>query len=117
MDAALELFRNLGITNVPCNEIRRDVPRLTCSGKFVSNLIEKRGLPHVTVTLRAIVESDGNSAELISYVIGAVSDVILSHPRWPKLGLQFIEAFDRISLSDLRKTAKAANVPLRVGLA
>src|SRR5665213_560222 len=97
MDAALELFRNLGITNVPCNEIRRDVPRLTCSAKFVSNLIEKRGLPHVTVTLRAIVESKGNSAELISYVIGAVSDVILSHPRWPKLGLQFIEAFDRIS--------------------
>jgi len=118
MRDALKLFEKLEIKYVPCSEIRRGVPMLTCSAKFVSNLIEKHGLPHVTVTLRAIVEREGNAAELISDVIGAVSDVILSHPRWPKLGLQFIEAFDRISLSEVRKTAKAANVqPLRVGVA
>jgi hypothetical protein len=40
------------------------------------------------------------------------------HPRWPNLGLRFIEAFDQINLAEIRKTAKAANVqPLRVAVA
>jgi hypothetical protein len=54
---------------------------------------------------------------LISDIIGAISDTLLAHPRWPK-DLALLEAFDHINLLELRKTAKAANVqPLRVGVA
>jgi hypothetical protein len=76
--------------------------------------IRKRGQPHVTIVLRTIVESEGNESELVADVIGAISDLVRTHPRWVNLGLAFIEAFDKISLAEIRKTAKATGVqPLR----
>jgi len=66
------------------------------------------------VVLRTIVESTGNESELIADVIGAISDLVRAHPRWVNLGLAFIEAFDKISLAQVRKTARATGVqPLR----
>jgi hypothetical protein len=118
MSAALKLFDDLGIIYYAPNRQRCREPLATCCDKFVGRLIEQHGLPHVTMVLRAIAESEGNGNALISDVIGAVSDIVLSHPRWPAMGLAFIEALDHVNLFDVRKTAKAANVhPLRVGVA
>jgi hypothetical protein len=58
--------------------------------------------------LRTIVESEGNQAELIADIIGAISDIVLRHPRWVDLGLQWLEAFDQINLAAIRRAAKAA---------
>ena len=64
--------------------------------------------------LRTILESEGNEGELIADVIGAISDLVRTHPRWVNLGLAFIEAFDAISLAQVRETAKSTGVaPLR----
>jgi hypothetical protein len=74
-------------------------------------------MPNVVVALRCITESEGNANALISDIIGAISDILLAHPRWPK-DLALLEAFDHINLLEVRKTAKAANVqPLRIGVA
>ena len=119
MSAALKLFDDLGIIYyAPNRQHRRDLHLATCCDRFVGRLIERRGLPHVVVSLRCICESEGNSNALISDIIGAVSDIVLSHPRWPAMGLAFVKAFNAIDLLAVRKTAKAANIqPLRVGVA
>lgn len=49
-----------------------------------------------------------NQAELIADIIGAISDIVLRHPRWVDLGLQWLEAFDQINLAAIRRAAKAA---------
>jgi hypothetical protein len=79
-----------------------------------NRLIRKHGVPHATIVLRSIIESAGNENELIADVIGAISDLIRAHPRWVGLGMQWLEAFDKINLAEVRKTAKATGVqPLR----
>ena len=114
MRGALQLFESLEITYIPSREAQRRGPRSTCCGNFVERLIKKHGRPHVTIVLRTIVESIGNESELIADVIGGISDLVRTHPRWVNLGLAFIEAFDAISLAQVRKTAKATGVqPLR----
>jgi hypothetical protein len=114
MRAALQLFEHLEIEFIPSSEAQRRGPRSTCCGLFVERLIRKHGLPHITIVLRTIVESEGNEGELIADVIGAISDTIRKHPRWVGLGLQWLEAFDQISLAQVRKTAKSTGVqPLR----
>ena len=114
MRGALQLFESLEIEYIPSSEARRRGPRSTCCGLFVERLIRKHGLPHITIVLRTIVESEGNEGELIADVIGAISDLVRTHPRWVNLGLAFIEAFDQISLAQVRRTAKATGVqPLR----
>src|ERR1019366_1145209 len=114
MRNALQLFESLEIEYVPSSEARRRGPRTTCCGLFVERLIRKHGLPHITIVLRTIIESEGNEGELIADVIGAVSDLVRTHPRWVNLGLAFIESFDQISLAQVRKTAKATGAqPLR----
>src|SRR5665811_2031691 len=86
----------------------------TCCGPFIDRLIQKHGLPHATIVLRTIVESEGNSFEVVADVVGAISNIIIAHPRWVGLGLQWLEAFDQVNLAAIRKTAKATGVqPLR----
>jgi hypothetical protein len=63
--------------------------------------------------LRTIVESEGNSGELIADIIFAISDIVRAHPRWVDLGLAWLEAFDKIKLASIRRVAKAtAAAPL-----
>jgi hypothetical protein len=63
--------------------------------------------------LRTIVESEGNSGELIADIIFVISDIVRMHPRWVDLGLAWLEAFDKINLASIRKVAKAtAAAPL-----
>ena len=118
MHDALRPFEQLEIEYIPSTAVRRRGPRSTHCAHVVARLIRSRGVEHVTIALRTIVESEGNEGELVSDTIGAVSDVIRAHPRWVGLGLQWLETFDAIDLAAIRRTAKVANVqPLRVGIA
>ena len=119
MRAALALFADLEIRYVPPNEQRGRGPMATSCIGIVARMVRKFGLPHATITLRTIVESsEANQCALIADIVDGVSDLILAHPRWANLGLEWLAAFDQIDLTAIRRTAKAANVqPLRVGIA
>jgi hypothetical protein len=108
MRDALRLFEQLEIEYIPSSEARRRGPMSTCCGNIVERLIRSRSVEHATIVLRTIVESEGNQAELIADIIGAISDIVLRHPRWVDLGLQWLEAFDQINLAAIRRAAKAA---------
>jgi hypothetical protein len=113
MRDALQLFDQLDIKYIPSREAQRRGPMSTCCGNVVERLIRSRGVEHATIVLRAIVESEGNSGELIADIIFAISDIVRMHPRWVDLGLQWLEAFDKINLASIRRTAKATGaVPL-----
>jgi hypothetical protein len=114
--AALKLFDDLEIRYIPPNQQRQRGPMETNCLGIVARMIRKFGLPHTTLTLRTIVESsEANRFALISDIVDGVSEVLLCHPRWARLGLA---AFDKINLLEIRKVVKAANVqPLRVGIA
>jgi hypothetical protein len=116
MSAALKLFDDLDVRFVPANR-RRCGPMETHAVNVVDGIIRNHGLPHATLTLRTIVESEGNQGALVSDLIEAVSDVIRSHSRWANLGLEWLAAFDKIDLIELRRKVKAAKAqPLRVGI-
>jgi hypothetical protein len=113
MRNALQLFDQLDIKYIPSREAQRRGPMSTCCGNVVERLIRSRGVEHATIVLRTIVESEGNSGELIADIIFAISDIVRMHPRWVDLGLQWLEAFDKINLASIRRTAKATGaVPL-----
>ena len=117
MRAALALFSDLEIRYIPPNQQRQRGPMETNCLGIVARLIRKFGLPHATITLRTIVESKGNESALIADIADGVSDLILAHPRWANLGLPFVEAFDQISLAEVRKAAKQTGVrPLRAAI-
>jgi hypothetical protein len=110
MRGALQLFESLEIEYIPSSEARRRGPRSTCCGNVVQRLILKHGLPHAVIVLKTIIETEGNEGELIADVIHAISDLIRAHPRWVGLGGIWLEAFDQISLAQVRRTAKATGV-------
>jgi hypothetical protein len=114
MRDALRLFESLEITYIPSREAQRRGPRSTCCGNVVQRLILKHGLPHAVIVLKTIIETEGNEGELIADVIHAISDLIRAHPRWVGLGGIWLEAFDKISLAEVRRIAKTTGVqPLR----
>lgn len=116
-DVLATLCAKLEIEIVPCNV--RSGPRRTKAGNVLRRLLSERGEGHVIITLRTIIESDGNDTALTSPVIYGVSDLILAHPGWADRGLAWIEAFDEIDLLDLTAKAKANRkaVPARAAMA
>ncbi|HEU4805271.1 MAG TPA: hypothetical protein VFS91_05610, partial [Nitrobacter sp.] len=117
-DAALKLFDDLGVRFIPLSQRPRPGRLETHAVNVVDRLIRKHGLPHTTLTLRTIAESENNQDALIEDVIEAISDIIRHHPRWSNLGLEWLAAFDKIALIELRRKVKAASVrPLKAGIA
>jgi hypothetical protein len=111
--AALKLFEQLAIEYIPSREAQRCGPRSTCCGNVVNRLILKHDL-ELPPSCCARSWRAGNEGELIGDVIGAISDLVRAHLRWVNLGLAFIEAFNKVSPAQVRKTAKATGVqPLR----
>ena len=109
MQAATELCRVLEIEMLPTS-VRRGAMQ-THAGRIIARLIQRHGMGHATITLRAIVESIGNETEVREETIHAMSDIIIARPDWANRGLAFIEAFDDIDLKALRAKAKALKIP------
>jgi len=102
------LCRKASVTIIPTKQRRRG--RQTQARRTLTKLAQEMGEGHVLFVLRAIVESEGNSGELWSETIAAVSDVVRLHPHLADRGLAFIEAMDAIPLGALRLQAQATRI-------
>jgi hypothetical protein len=105
-DALARLCKALEIEILPTC-VNRSRPGQTHAGNVMLRIMRNHGAGHLTVVLRAIIESEGNATKLRAETIWAISDCILARPDWERQGLAFLEAFDAIDLKDLRKRAKA----------
>jgi hypothetical protein len=85
----------------------------------LEHIIKKRGPEHTILLLRTIMESENNRMALVEPILWALSDVIAANPRWTAKGLDWLVAFDKIDLCDIRSKAKDANgaPPERHGIA
>jgi hypothetical protein len=68
----------------------------------------KDGAGHVVLTLRCVLESEGNGGALIEPVVNAVSSCLT--PEWEGRGLELIEAFDRLPLLSLVETMRGLDL-------
>lgn len=116
-DAVKDILDSLGIEVVACNESRG--PMRTKASQTLRRLLDEHGRGHLIMTLRTIVESNGNDQALTEPVIHGVSDLILHHRSWSERGLAWIEAFDNIDLIALAEIASANRkaVPKREAMA
>ncbi|GBD48080.1 hypothetical protein [Methylopila sp. Yamaguchi] len=102
------LCDQLGISIV--KRSRRCRPRETRARRALTKLAESQGDGHVVFVLRTIVQSANNKASLWSETILAVSDVVRLRPDLSDRGGAFMEAFDRISLEEVRARARRMGI-------
>jgi hypothetical protein len=76
----------------------------------LERLIYWHGADHVTLLVKAIIESEGNQDALVEPVISAVSSVMSFKPEWPNRGGAWIEAFDKIPLVTLLRTLRGLKI-------
>jgi|GEM_PF-2548270 len=98
--AILNLF---GIKIVPCS--KRAKPMETHAGNILERILREQGPEHLTLVLRAIVET-GHNLDLTAPVIMAISDIIIAHPTWATT-TAFLDALDSADLAGMRAMAKA----------
>ena len=66
---------------------------------------------HITILLRTVVESEGNGpAAVIEPVLTAVAHVMTRCPKWPELGLAWIEAFDNMPMLQILDTMRSLDL-------
>lgn len=90
---------------------RQRKPRECYAKKTLKRIGRRHGEPHLALTLRLIVETDGNAAELYSETIQAIS-AVLANPAIEGRGGALFDQFDGIDLADIRRQAKALAVGL-----
>ncbi|PWJ93550.1 hypothetical protein C8D77_101229 [Mesorhizobium loti] len=86
-------------------------PRECFAKKTLKKIGQRHGEAHLALTLRLIVETYGNAAELYSETIQAVS-ALVANPSIEARGGALFEQFDRISLGEVRHQAKGLAVGL-----
>lgn len=86
-------------------------PRQCFAKKTLKKIGQRHGEDHLALTLRLIVETEGNAAELYSETIQAVSGMLANEEIAARGGALFDE-FDAIDLGEMRRRAKA----MRCGL-
>lgn len=86
-------------------------PRECYAKKTLKRIGQRYGEPHLALTLRLIVETEGNATELYSETIQAVS-AVLANPAIESRGGQLFEQFDRIDLGWMRRQARALAIGL-----
>lgn len=92
---------------------RQRRPRECFAKKTLKKIGQRHGEAHLALTLRLIVETYGNAAELYSETIQAVSSLV-ANPSIEARGGALFEQFDRISLAEIRHQARSleAGLPL-----
>jgi hypothetical protein len=92
---------------------RQRRPRECFAKKTLKKIGQRHGEAHLALTLRLIVETRDNAAELYSENIQAVS-ALVANPAIEARGGKLFEQFDRISLAEVRHQAKmlAVGLPL-----
>lgn len=101
--ALASICSELGITVIPVTKQRG--PMETCAVNTLDRIMTDHGAAHLRSVLMAIVETTNNKRMLVAPVIWAVSDILLAHPKW--FGGDFLDAMDRIDLTEMHGLAKA----------
>lgn len=86
-------------------------PRECYAKKTLKKIGQRYGEAHLALTLRLIVETNGNSTELYSETIHAIS-ALLANPAVEARGGELFDLFDNIQLADIRRQAKALAIGL-----
>lgn len=98
-----DICSELEIEIVETSESARK-PGQTCAGKILQKVLTDEGEAHLRSVLITIMQTDNNKRMLVRPVILAVSDVLRTYPSW--YGSKWLDAFDKIELSELYQDAK-----------
>jgi len=94
-------------------------PGVTMATACLRRILQQHGYGHTKLVLTSIAETRSNDRELVAPVIWAVSDLIVAHPKWADRVSDWLAAFDKVDLRQLRAFAKLnkSAVPPRAALA
>jgi hypothetical protein len=68
-------------------------------------ILAAHGEEHFTLTVRTIIETEGNARAMVAPVLLAISDVLLAYPNWAST-TAWLDAFDAIDLLSLLRLAR-----------
>jgi hypothetical protein len=111
------LLAELEIKAVPLYAYRG--PGATMATACLESILQRRGYGHTKLVLMSIAETRSNDRELVAPVIWAVSDLIVAHPKWAERVSDWLAAFDKVDIRQLRAFARhnKAAVPPRAAIA
>jgi hypothetical protein len=87
-------------------------PRECFAKKTLKKIGQRHGEAHLAITLRLIVETKGNAAELYSETIQAISGLLVTNPHLVERGGKLFDELDEISLGETRRLARALTLGL-----
>ncbi len=91
----------------PIHHRQHRKPRECFAKKTCKKIGQRYGEPHLAITLRLIVETNGNAAELYAETIQAISGLLATSPALIERGGALFDEFDAISLGEVRRKARA----------
>ena len=98
------LLEELEIKAVPLYAYRG--PGATMATACLESILQQHGYGHTKLVLTSIAETRSNDRELVAPVIWAVSDLIVAHPKWAERVTDWLAAFDKVDIHQLRTFAK-----------
>lgn len=98
------LLEELEIRPVPLYAYRG--PGATMAIACLKSIFEKYGNGHTKLVLMSIAETRSNDRELVAPVIWAVNDLIIAHPKWVERVSDWLAAFDKVDLRQVRVFAR-----------
>ena len=98
------LLEELEIKAVPLYAYRG--PGATMATACLESILEQHGYGHAKFVLMSIAETRSNARELVAPVIWAISDLVRAHPKWAERASDWLAAFDKVDLKQLRVFAR-----------
>jgi hypothetical protein len=94
-------------------------PGVTMATACLRSILQQHGYGHTKLVLMSISETRSNDRELVAPVIWAISDLIVAHPKWADRVSDWLAAFDKVDIRQLRAFARLnkSAVPPRAALA
>jgi hypothetical protein len=111
------LLEELGVKVIDLQRYRG--PGATMAIACIESIYQRYGYGHTKLVLTSIAETRSNARELVAPVIWAISDLIVAHPKWADRVSDWLAAFDKVDLKQLRAFAKLnkSAVPPRAAIA
>jgi hypothetical protein len=103
-DALARLCAALDVKIVPVSGGRPRANETTAKATL-RDILAEHGEQHFTMTIRTIIETEGNARAMVAPVLLAISDVLLAYPSWAST-TAWLDAFDAIDLQSLLRLAR-----------
>jgi hypothetical protein len=81
-------------------------PGATMATGCLRRIFQQHGYGHTKLVLMSVRETGENARELTAPTIWAISDLIAAHPQWAERASDWLAAFDKVDLRQLRAFAK-----------